>query len=79
VVHDDETNLDRGGGLLTTSTDRALFVAKYDETGTHLWSDTFAIDYFSYWALDDAGAAFGLLTDFAILDGATGLIRPSGP
>lgn len=34
--------------------------------------------YFSYWALDEAGAAFGLLTDFAILDSATSLVRGSG-
>ena len=35
--------------------------------------------YFSYWALDDAGATFGLLTDFAILDSATSLVRASPP
>ncbi|NUO50782.1 MAG: hypothetical protein HOV80_18170 [Polyangiaceae bacterium] len=58
VVHENGTSLDLGGGLLTTTTDRALFVAKYDETGAHLWSDTFGFDYAAT-VYDVAAAADG--------------------
>jgi hypothetical protein len=82
VVHDDQTNLDLGGGLLTTSTERALFVAKYDEIGTHLWSDTFAYAYAAPFqdvaaALDGRSALAG--KQVGSLDFGTGPLVGEGP
>ncbi len=82
VVHDNQTNLDLGGGLLTTSTDRALFVAKYDETGTHLWSDTVAFDYAASFhdvaaASDGRSALAGEQVGY--LDFGTGPLVEEGP
>ncbi len=82
LIHDDETNIDLGGGLLSTSTERALFVATYDATGAHLWSDTFGFDY-AAWIHDVAAAPDGRSAlagqQVGSLDLGTGPLVEQGP
>jgi hypothetical protein len=74
--HQGSTVVDLGGGPRTTVTDDALFVAKYDDTGAHLWSETFGADHFGDWFRNVAAAPDG--RSAVVGDNVTGLDLGNG-